>query len=91
MTIADNAGLNDKIRGLQNASAADFYTPYVGAAGEKAIGFEFSNHHGSEHDFYPAGSGHAGICCDPVLGDALLRRRQRDFQCLYRYRPRTAI
>lgn len=43
MTIADNAGLNDKIRGLQNVSAADFYTPYVGATGEKAIGFEFSN------------------------------------------------
>lgn len=55
MTIADNAGLNDKIRGLQNASAADFYTPYVGAAGEKAIGFEFSNIMDLNMTFTPLG------------------------------------
>ena len=55
MTIADNAGLNDKIRGLQNASAADFYTPYVGAVGEKAIGFEFSNIMDLNMTFTPLG------------------------------------
>ena len=55
MTIADNAGLNDKIRSLQNASAADFYTPYVGAAGEKAIGFEFSNIMDLNMTFTPLG------------------------------------
>lgn len=55
MTIADNAGLNDKIRGLQNVSAADFYTPYVGATGEKAIGFEFSNIMDLNMTFTPLG------------------------------------
>lgn len=36
-------GVNDAIASLSNVAAADFYAPYVGAAGEKALGFYLTN------------------------------------------------
>ena len=53
MTVAD--GLNKRIANLEDASAADFYASYVGAAGEKAIGFELSNIMNLDMTFTPVG------------------------------------
>lgn len=48
-------GLNQRIRNLKNASAADFYGSYVGAVGEKAFGFELSNIMNLNMTFTPVG------------------------------------
>lgn len=48
-------GLNQRIGNLADASAADFYSSYVGAVGEKAFGFELSNIMNLNMTFTPVG------------------------------------
>ncbi len=53
MTV--DKGINQYIAEIPGVSVADFYTPYVGAEGEKALGFTFSNIRNLDMTFTPVG------------------------------------
>ena len=55
MTIAPENSLNQQIQNIPGVSVADFYVPYVGARGEKAIGFTLSNIFDLNMTFTPVG------------------------------------
>lgn len=55
MTIAPENSLNQQIQNIPGVSVADFYLPYVGARGEKAIGFTLSNIFDLNMTFTPVG------------------------------------